>query len=101
MFQPATKELHTKALINTIESGNVDALGHLGNPTLILIFMTVAECAAEHNVAIEINNSTLRGHSRVGSIERCYEIARVVKKPAGILLRAVTPTSVTRLVCLN
>ncbi|MFC5079790.1 putative phosphatase YcdX [Vibrio thalassae] len=85
VFQPATKELHTKALINTIESGNVDALGHLGNPNFDFDFQTVAECAAEHNVAIEINNSTLRGHSRVGSIERCYEIARVVKKAGGYI----------------
>lgn len=36
-------------------------------------------CAKTHNVAIEINNSTLKGHSRVGSIDRCYEIARVAK----------------------
>lgn len=85
VFQPATKALHTKALINTIESGNVDALGHLGNPNFDFDFQTVAECAAEHNVAIEINNSTLRGHSRVGSIERCYEIARAVKKAGGYI----------------
>ncbi len=80
VFAPDTKDSHTKALINLIKNGRVDALGHLGNPKYDFDFDQVIKLAAVHNVAIEINNSTLLGHSRVGSIERCYEIATVAKK---------------------
>ncbi|MGF1773153.1 phosphatase [Vibrio wakamikoensis] len=85
VFQPASKEEHTEALINVIKSGNIDALGHLGNPNFDFDFAAVAKCAAEHHVAIEINNSTLKGHSRVGSVDRCYEIARAVKSAGGYI----------------
>lgn len=79
VFRPATPDEHTEALVNVIRSGRVDALGHLGNPRFDFDFQSVIECAARHNVAIEINNSTLKGHSRAGSIERCYDIAAIAK----------------------
>ncbi|KUI97464.1 phosphatase [Vibrio sp. MEBiC08052] len=79
VFAPANKKTHTQALLSVIERGEVDALGHLGNPRYDFDFDTVIQCAAEHHVAIEINNSTLLGHSRVGSVERCYEIGRLAK----------------------
>jgi putative hydrolase len=79
VFQPADKAAHTEALINVIRGGRVDALGHLGNPNFDFDFDEVIACAAQHHVAIEINNSTLKGHSRVGSVDRCYEIAKVAK----------------------
>jgi putative hydrolase len=85
VFKPANKEEHTEALINVIQSGNIDALGHLGNPNFDFDFEAVAKCAAEHHVAIEINNSTLKGHSRVGSVDRCYGIARAVKAAGGYI----------------
>jgi len=80
VFIPSDKETHTQALLNTIKSGNVDALGHLGNPNFDFDFVRVLECAKQHNVAIEINNTTLRGNSRVGSVERCREIATLGKE---------------------
>lgn len=79
VFRPAIKAEHTRALIAAIESGKVDALGHLGNPNFDFDFEAVIEKAAQHNVAIEINNTTLRGNSRVGSVERCHEIAQIAK----------------------
>lgn len=79
VFHPADKAAHTQALLETIKSGRVDALAHLGNPHFDFDFEQVLECAKLHNVAIEINNSSLKGHSRAGSIDRCYEIARVAK----------------------
>ena len=77
---PTDKATHTETLINVIESGNVDALGHLGNPSFDFDFEKVITCAKKNHVAIEINNSSLKGFSREGSIERCYEIARVAKE---------------------
>ncbi|QXO15954.1 MULTISPECIES: phosphatase [Vibrio] len=79
VFRPGTKAQHTEALLNVIRSGRVDALGHLGNPHFDFDFQPVIDCAAQHNVAIEINNSTLKGHSRAGSVDRCYEIAQIAK----------------------
>lgn len=79
VFPPSDKGSHTQALLNVIQNGRVDALGHLGNPRFDFDFDCVIACAAEHKVAIEINNSTLLGHSRVGSIERCYEIGALAK----------------------
>lgn len=79
VFAPVDKATHTKTLINVIKGGKVDALGHLGNPSFDFDFEEVIGCAKEHNVAIEINASSLKGHSRVGSIERCYKIAEVAR----------------------
>ncbi|NVD07795.1 phosphatase [Vibrio sp. JPW-9-11-11] len=80
VFRPSDKKTHTQALVNTIKSGKVDALGHLGNPNFDFDFEQVLQCAKQHNVAIEINNTTLRGNSRVGSVERCYQIAQLGKQ---------------------
>ena len=77
VFPPQNKQAHTQALINIIKSGRVDALGHLGNPNFDFDFNAVLQCAKTHHVAIEINNTTLKGNSRIGSIERCYEIAKI------------------------
>ncbi|WP_373944687.1 phosphatase [Vibrio chagasii] len=79
VFRPSDSVAHTEALLNVIKGGRVDALGHLGNPNFDFDFEAVIQCAVEHNVAIEINNTTLKGNSRVGSVDRCYEIARIAK----------------------
>ncbi len=79
VFAPVNKATHTQMLLNTIKSGRVDALGHLGNPEFDFDFHAVIECARQHNVAIEINNSSLRGASRSGSADRCYEIACIAR----------------------
>lgn len=80
VFPPKNKLVHTQALIKIISSGRVDALGHLGNPNFDFDFKEVIQEAVKHNVAIEINNTSLKGTSRVGSIDRCYEIAKVAKE---------------------
>ncbi len=85
VFPPQSKAVHTKTIINVIEGGRVDALGHLGNPNFDFDFYDVAHCAKEHNVAIEINNSSLNGHSRKGSQSRCFDIACAVKEAGGYL----------------
>ncbi|MCX2757990.1 phosphatase [Vibrio sp. Sgm 22] len=79
VFRPSDVATHTEALLNVIKGGRVDALGHLGNPNFDFDFEAVIECAVQHNVAIEINNTTLKGNSRVGSVDRCFEIARIAK----------------------
>lgn len=80
VFAPQDKSAHTKALLSVIESGKIDALGHLGNPNYDFDFETVLKAAKAHHVAVELNNSSLKGHSRVGSVERCEQIARLAKE---------------------
>jgi len=75
VFNPSIPEVHTKTLITMIETGRVDALGHLGNPHFDFNFDKVIQAAAENNVAIELNNSSLLGVSRKGSVDRCLDIA--------------------------
>ena len=77
VFTPTNSANHTKALIAAIEGGRIDAFSHLGNPNFDFDFKAVIECAAVHNVAIEINNSSLTGMSRKGSNSRCYKIAEM------------------------
>ena len=79
VFTPSSRELHTQALLNVIHSGRVDALGHLGNPNFDFDFEQVLAAAADANVLIEINNSSLSG-SRVGSQPRCERIAEIGKE---------------------
>ncbi|MCE0495343.1 phosphatase [Vibrio salinus] len=80
VFTPSTPKEHTDALLKVISNGLVDALGHLGNPNFDFDFDAVIKAAADNHVAVEINNSTLLGHSRRGSIDRCYEIIDVAKQ---------------------
>ncbi|PCE65471.1 phosphatase [Salinivibrio sp. YCSC6] len=80
VFRPQTEEIHTKALINVIKGGKVDALGHLGNPNYSFNIRAVLECAKEHNVAIEVNNTSLTGKSRKGSDIHCSEIVAIGKE---------------------
>lgn len=77
VFTPTTSLKHTQALIAAIEGGRTDAFSHLGNPNFDFDFRAVIECAAVHNVAIEINNTSLTGMSRKGSTSRCYKIAEI------------------------
>lgn len=84
VFKPAESATHTEALLNVIKSGCIDALGHLGNPHFEFDFDKVIQSATKHNVAIEINNTSLTGTNRVGSIKRCYEIAKLAKNTGPI-----------------
>ncbi|WP_137227141.1 phosphatase [Shewanella sp. MEBiC00475] len=85
VFPPSTKELHTRALINCIESGHVDIITHPGNPAYPIDINSVAKAAAKHNVALEINNSSFLT-SRKGSLCNCTDIANAVKDAGGLLV---------------
>lgn len=58
----------------------MDVLGHLGNPNYEFDIEAVLSCAKEHNVAIEVNNTSLTGKSRKGSDVRCSKIVEVGKR---------------------
>lgn len=80
VYPPTSSAEHTRTLIKVIESGRADALVHLGNPNFDFDFEAVIACAVEHNVAIEINNSSVMGVSRYGSELRCRDIVEEAVK---------------------
>ncbi|WP_282109575.1 phosphatase [Shewanella algicola] len=85
VFAPSSQETHTHALINCIESGYVDIITHPGNPAYPIDIERVAQAAAKHNVALEINNSSFLT-SRKGSLTNCTAIAEAVKHAGGLLV---------------
>ncbi|GAA0077802.1 phosphatase [Clostridium sp. CTA-5] len=79
VYKVGTKEENTRAFINAIKQGQIDVVGHLGNPEIPVNFEEVVKCAYENNVLIEINNSSFTT-SRVGSKDNCTEIALLCKR---------------------
>lgn len=73
VIRPTSKKNHTKALINTISSGNCQIIGHPGNPAYPIDVDEVILAAKEHNVLLEINNSSF-SLSRPGSGTNCRHI---------------------------
>ncbi len=77
VFTPEDRQTNTQAVINTIETGYCQILGHLGNPNYPLDYLEVIKAAKAHNVLIEINNSSFT-HSRQGSENNCRNIIELV-----------------------
>lgn len=73
VIKPTTKSDHTKALINTICSGLCHIIGHPGNPAYPIDVDEIILAAKDHNVVLEINNSSF-SLSRQGSSENCRHI---------------------------
>lgn len=76
---PGDRDQNTKALIGAMKNKYVDAIGHSGNPAFPIHIEEFVKAAKEHDIMIEINNSSF-GKSRVGSRENCEEIARMAKQ---------------------
>ncbi|KFZ37075.1 hydrolase [Shewanella mangrovi] len=79
VLAPADCDSNTEAMVNCIRSGRVDIITHPGNPRYPIDQETVVKAAAEHNVALEINNSSFL-HSRKGSESNCISIAKLAKR---------------------
>ncbi len=79
---PHDKATNTQAMIATIASGNVHIISHPGNPKYEIDVKAVAEAAAKHQVALEINNSSFL-HSRKGSEDNCRAVAAAVRDAGG------------------
>lgn len=84
VLAPVDREFHTEALLATIARGDADIISHPGNPQYPLDIPAVAQAAAEHEVALELNNSSF-GHSRAGSADNCRTIAAAVRDAGGWL----------------
>jgi len=69
---------NTQAMVNTIRGGVVDIITHPGNTAFPIDVEAVVRAAAEHNVALEINNSSFL-HSRKGCEASCRSIAEAAR----------------------
>jgi len=79
VFPPSGEKENTKAVIRAIESGVIQIIGHPGNPNFPINQEEVIRAAKDHNVLLEINNSSLV-HSRVGSEPFCMKLIELVDK---------------------
>ena len=91
-----SEERNTKALINIIKSQKVDIIVHPGNKEFPIDFAEIARTAKENNVALELNNSSLSG-TRIGSYERCRDLALEAKK-CGCFITVNTDSHYCRLI---
>lgn len=79
VFAPADKATSTRAVINTIKAGQCQIIGHPGNPNYPLDYEEVIRAARDHNVVLEINNSSF-SHSRLGSEPNCVHIMELIDR---------------------
>lgn len=73
-------EENTGAMIGAIRNPLVDLVVHPGNPNFAIDIERVVAAAREHDVILEVNNSSFRGGSRLGSNENCQKIASTCRK---------------------
>lgn len=78
-YGDSEKDKNTETLINAIKKGQIDVISHPGNPSYTFDYGKVLLAAKEHNVAIEVNNSSFTV-SRIGSAQNCFEIIKIAKK---------------------
>ncbi|MBP2645019.1 MAG: ycdX [Firmicutes bacterium] len=74
-----TAEENTDMMIAAMKNPWVDVIVHPGNPEFIIDDRKVVQAAAEYDVALEINNSSLTV-SRSGSLPRCYHLLNLAKE---------------------
>lgn len=74
-YNGGSVEQNTSAAIEAIKNPYVDVLVHPGNPEFAIDIEKVIKAAKEHEVLIEINNSSL-SVARKGSLENCVLIAK-------------------------
>lgn len=72
-------EENTEMMINAIKNPWVDVIVHPGNPEYLIDAEAVVQAAVKYDVAIEINNSSLK-LSRVGSRPYCEKILGLAKQ---------------------
>lgn len=85
-YPGGSREENTQAVLAAMDNPYVDAIVHPGNPEYKLDYLAMAQKAAEKNILIEINNSSLGGRARRGSRDACRTIADFAKETGALLL---------------
>jgi putative hydrolase len=79
---PQSRKENTKAMIRAIKSGVIQIIGHPGNPNYPIIQEDIVKAAKDHNVLLEINNSSFT-QSREGSAPFCSSLIELISKHDG------------------
>lgn len=82
-FDPKEPQVQTNTYLNVIKNGKADIIGHCGRVSCDYDIETVVKAAKEYNVAIELNNATIKAGEALGlgvCVKRCYEIAKACAK---------------------
>lgn len=79
VYKIGTSKENTRAVINSIKSGKIDIVGHIGNPSVPVELEEIVKSALENNVLMEINNSSFTT-SRLGSHSNCKKLALLCKE---------------------
>lgn len=77
---PRSKKDNTEGVINAMASGFVDAIGHPDGFGFELDYQAITEAAKEYEVALELNNNTLKGKVRGNCKENYLEMLHYAKK---------------------
>ncbi|CUH94372.1 putative phosphatase TTE1963 [Propionispora sp. 2/2-37] len=78
-YHAASVEENTQTMINTVKNPWVDVIVHPGNPGFQIDAEAVVKAAAQYDVALEVNNSSLV-RSRQGSRPYCSRIIQLAKQ---------------------
>jgi putative hydrolase len=78
-YDGKTEEENTATLLKAMERPNIKVIAHPGNPMYPINYEKVIPIAKERGILLELNNSSLTV-SRKGSYDRCFNIAKAVKK---------------------
>ena len=73
-IEQGDERTNTDRLVAAVESGLVDIIGHPGNPYFPLEAERLVRACKEHEVAIEVNNTSMSGTVRPGSRENMRQI---------------------------
>lgn len=82
IFRPSNIERNTTAMVNAIESGKVDVVGHPDDIKYPYDYERLVKACAKNNVIIELNNSSLApdGYRGKGAPERDAELLRLCRQ---------------------
>ncbi len=82
LFRPSHIERNTTAMINAIESGKVDIVGHPDDVKYPYDYERLVKACAKHHVIIELNNSSLapNGYRGKGAPERDAELLKLCRQ---------------------
>lgn len=78
-------EEYTTAMVNALKNPFVHVITHPGNPRFPVDIEKVALVARDNQKALEINNSSFSA-TRPGSVSRCRQFVRLVKKLNGLVV---------------
>lgn len=82
---PRSREENTACLINAMASGYVDAIGHPDGFAFPLDYPLLAEAAVEYKVALEVNNSSLKGRVRGDTWKNMREMVLAARNAGAYL----------------